>query len=191
MEFPKAHAERQAGISGTVRARNFTPEERVYIGRAIEAEIGKRQGRRTDTELPENVPEVGTETRAIAAERAGFGNDRTYRQAKEIVEAAEAEGGEFDTTGAATTSGDTREHEAEAEGKTAAAMLIREHGEEAHSIATNRAEEMKAVWRRGRLCGVLTHRRGRQGDRAARASGGGAAALRGLSGAAEPQGGVI
>ena len=27
---------------------------------------------------------------------------------------------------------------------TAAAMLIREHGEEAHSIATNRAEELKA-----------------------------------------------
>ena len=27
----------------------------------------------------------------------------------------------------------------------AAAMLIREHGEEAHSIATNRAEELKAA----------------------------------------------
>ena len=27
----------------------------------------------------------------------------------------------------------------------AAAMLIREHGEEAHSIATNRAEELKAT----------------------------------------------
>ena len=51
------------------------------------------QGQRTDRELVEKVPQVsrGTETREAAAKLSGFGNDRTYRQAKEIVEAAEAE----------------------------------------------------------------------------------------------------
>lgn len=69
---------------------DFTPEERVYIGRAIEVVIGKRQGQRTDLEHVENIPQVvGEKSRTIAAGRAGFGNDRTYRQAKEIVEAAE------------------------------------------------------------------------------------------------------
>ena len=42
------------------------------IGIAIEAELGNRQGQRTDlTEPPENFPEVsGKETRQIAAEKA-------------------------------------------------------------------------------------------------------------------------
>ncbi len=73
--------------------KNFTPEERVYIGRSIEAKIGNRQGQRTDKELGENFHQVepGTKTFQVAATRAGFGNDRTYRQAKEIVEAAEAD----------------------------------------------------------------------------------------------------
>lgn len=70
--------------------KDFTPSERVAIGKAIEAEIGKRQGQRTDLELPENLPEVqpGAETREIAAEKAGFGNARTYQQAKKVVEKA-------------------------------------------------------------------------------------------------------
>ena len=55
-------------------------EERVYIGRTIEAAIGKRQGQRTDLGPVEKVPQVtGEKTRAIAASRAGFGNDRTPR----------------------------------------------------------------------------------------------------------------
>jgi len=68
--------------------KDFTPSERVAIGRAIEAEIGKRQGRRTDLEPVENLPQVppGTKTREIAAERAGFGNARTYQQAKKVTE---------------------------------------------------------------------------------------------------------
>jgi|DewCreStandDraft_4_1066084.scaffolds.fasta_scaffold112554_1 ParB family chromosome partitioning protein len=68
--------------------KDFTPSERVAIGRAIEAEIGKRQGQRTDLELVEDLPQVppGTKTREIAAERAGFGNARTYQQAKKVTE---------------------------------------------------------------------------------------------------------
>ena len=70
--------------------KNFTPEERVHIGRAVEERLGDRQRQRTD-KLVEKVPQVepGAKTRETAAKHAGFGNDRTYRQAKEIVEAAE------------------------------------------------------------------------------------------------------
>jgi N6-adenosine-specific RNA methylase IME4 len=76
----------------------FTPEERVYIGRAIELEIGNRHGgdRKTDQFQVEKVPlDPGQKTREVAARKSGFGNDRTYRQAKEIVEAAEAEPEKF------------------------------------------------------------------------------------------------
>jgi len=68
--------------------KDFTPSERVAIGRAIEAEIGKRQGRRADLEPVENLPQVppGTKTRELAAEKAGFGNARTYQQAKKVTE---------------------------------------------------------------------------------------------------------
>jgi len=68
--------------------KDFTPSERVAIGKAIEAEVGKRQGRRTDLEPVENLPQVppGTKTRELAAEKAGFGNARTYQQAKKVTE---------------------------------------------------------------------------------------------------------
>ena len=81
--------------------KDFTASERVAIAKAVEEEIGNRRGRRTDlkvqglgdllpTELPENFPEVsGKETRQIAAEKAGFGNETTYRQAKTVVEKAD------------------------------------------------------------------------------------------------------
>jgi ParB family chromosome partitioning protein len=84
--------------------KDFTPSERVAIAKAIEDEIGNRRGQRTDLksedqsdliehELPENLPEVeaGKETRQIAAAKAGFGNETTYRQAKTVVEHAEPE----------------------------------------------------------------------------------------------------
>lgn len=90
----------------------FTVTERVAIGEAVERMIGKRQGQRTDrkapgshaevpsqgasrnapaaevgNKLPQNFAEVpgGAETRKIAAEAAGFGNERTYEQAKEVA----------------------------------------------------------------------------------------------------------
>lgn len=80
--------------------KDFTASERVAIGKTIEAEIGSRRGQRTDLELPEYIPEVeqaalrpnlaevepGTETREVAARKAGFGNAKTYEQAKRVVD---------------------------------------------------------------------------------------------------------
>jgi len=70
--------------------KNFTPSERVAIGRSIEAEIGKRQGQRTDKGLPVNCAEVkpGVETREVAAAKAGFDSASTYERAKRVVEKA-------------------------------------------------------------------------------------------------------
>jgi broad specificity phosphatase PhoE len=60
----------------------------VAIAKAIEEAIGKRQGQRTDMQLQQNFAEVphGTQTRDVAAQKAGFGNPETYRQAKRVVE---------------------------------------------------------------------------------------------------------
>ncbi|HSA48447.1 MAG TPA: ParB N-terminal domain-containing protein [Candidatus Competibacteraceae bacterium] len=81
--------------------KDFTVSERVAIGKAVEAELGKRQGQRTDLanegqesllELPSNLKEVkGKETAQIAAEKAGFGSANTYRDAKAVTEHAAPE----------------------------------------------------------------------------------------------------
>ena len=104
--------------------KNFTPSERAAIGKVIELELGNRQGRRTDRELPENIPEVapGTETREVAARRAGFGNARTYEQAKkvvdhgapELVEAMDAR--EVSVSAAALIANEPKEKQAEVAG---------------------------------------------------------------------------
>ena len=67
--------------------KDFTPSERVAIAKAIEKQIGKRQGQRTDKQLRGKISEVGNgkRTREIAADKAGFGNDTTYRQASKVV----------------------------------------------------------------------------------------------------------
>jgi protein gp37 len=68
--------------------KDFTPSERVAIGKAIEELIGSRQGQKSDDLLVEISPQVGSspKTREVAAKAAGFGNDFTYRQAKKVVE---------------------------------------------------------------------------------------------------------
>lgn len=67
--------------------KDFTISERVEIGRALEAEIGRRKGQRTDLRVPEKFPEVrGRDTRDVAAEKAGFGNGKTYEQAKKVLD---------------------------------------------------------------------------------------------------------
>lgn len=64
------------------------------------AELGKRQGQRTDLAktgqpdliggIPQNFAELpGKETLEVAATKAGFGNKETYRQAKAVVTQAE------------------------------------------------------------------------------------------------------
>lgn len=55
--------------------KDFTVSERVEIGKALEAELGNRNGKRP----PENFPEVRKgDTRDLAAKAAGFGNGKTY-----------------------------------------------------------------------------------------------------------------
>jgi protein gp37/ParB-like chromosome segregation protein Spo0J len=70
--------------------KDFTPSERVAIGKAIEELIGSRQGQSDDASLVEKFPQVaeGAKTREVAAKAAGFGNDKTYRDAKKVVEEA-------------------------------------------------------------------------------------------------------
>jgi len=73
--------------------KDFTPSERVAIAKAIEEAIGKRQGQRTDRGLPRNCAEVapGTETRELAAQKAGFGSKDSYERARRVVERGEPE----------------------------------------------------------------------------------------------------
>ena len=68
---------------------NFSTSERVAIGRAIEARYAGRLGtnQHSSKEGPQNFAEAaGQETRAIAAQQAGFANHETYRQAKKVVD---------------------------------------------------------------------------------------------------------
>lgn len=85
--------------------KDFNVSERVEIGKAVEAElkaIGERRGRPrqeregqgtlVEEEIPVNLPEFESgETREIAAKKAGFGSDKTYRDAKTVTEHAEPE----------------------------------------------------------------------------------------------------
>jgi hypothetical protein len=69
--------------------KNFTPSERVAIAEVVRAEIGSRQGRRTDQAQPvDRGPQVGPgeKTRDIAAQKAGFDSSHAYRLAKTVVE---------------------------------------------------------------------------------------------------------
>lgn len=85
--------------------KDFTPSERVAIGKAVEEELGKieRRGRPKaesseqgelieEGEIPDNYPELsGQESREIAAKKAGFGSEFTYRDAKTVTEKATPE----------------------------------------------------------------------------------------------------
>ncbi len=67
--------------------KDFTPSERVAIAKAVEREIGNRRGQRND-KLVASWPQVGAgrKTREIAAERAGFTSDQSYRRAVKVIE---------------------------------------------------------------------------------------------------------
>jgi len=72
-------------------AKPVTVSERVAIGRAIEERLGERRGRPSENVQNSAQFDAGTKTRALAAERAGFGNHQTYRQAKAVVESGSPE----------------------------------------------------------------------------------------------------
>lgn len=68
--------------------KEFTPSERVAIAEALRSAIPERRGK----DNPQNVAELkGEESRDIAADKAGFSNHETYRQAKAVVEHATPE----------------------------------------------------------------------------------------------------
>ena len=65
-----------------------TVSERVEIGKALEGELAQRVGVNQHTkEGMENFPHPQGATRDIAAKAAGFGNGKTYEQAKMVVDA--------------------------------------------------------------------------------------------------------
>ncbi|MBF0263547.1 MAG: ParB N-terminal domain-containing protein [Magnetococcales bacterium] len=74
--------------------KDFTHSERVAIGKEVEAFLGDRRkfnadgGPRHTGTIQENFPEskAGQQTRDVAAKVAGFGNGKTYQQAKQVVE---------------------------------------------------------------------------------------------------------
>ena len=68
--------------------KDFTPSERVAIAEAVRAQLGNRQGDRTD--LGPNGHK-SARTREIAAKRAGFGGHTTLQRAKAVVDHAEPE----------------------------------------------------------------------------------------------------
>lgn len=66
--------------------KDFTISERVAIGEQLERILGERRGRPSE-EISKNFYELkGQRTDELAAEKAGFGNHVTYRQAKEIID---------------------------------------------------------------------------------------------------------
>lgn len=74
--------------------KDFTYSERVAIGEAIEAELGERRGNPEfgADPIPENFPALPKgDTRDLAAKAAGFGNGKTYEQAKKVANEAAPE----------------------------------------------------------------------------------------------------
>lgn len=69
--------------------KDFTVSERVEIGKALEGELAAKAAQRKKSgvaNLPENFPEGVGDTRDLAAKAAGFGNGKTYEQAKSVVD---------------------------------------------------------------------------------------------------------
>lgn len=65
--------------------KDFTVSERVAIADAVMAELGRRQGQRTDRHT-HNCAEVPSgETRKIAAKQSGIGSHATYERAKSVI----------------------------------------------------------------------------------------------------------
>lgn len=70
--------------------KDFTPSERVAIAEAVRLQLGDRRGPNQYSATNEDVqkiahPRTSVRTREVAAERAGFGNAETLRQASTVV----------------------------------------------------------------------------------------------------------
>lgn len=126
--------------------KDFTVSERVAIGRALEELIGERRGR-PSADIVENFPqfEGGVKTRDLAAQKAGFGNARTYQQAKSVVESgtpelvAALESGKVSVSAAADVATLPRDQQTEIVARGEKEIL-----EAAKAIRTEKAEAKKA-----------------------------------------------
>ena len=68
-------------------SKDFTPSERVAIAKAIEQQIGNRRGQRRTGNVGQKLQTLTPARRPVTPpQRAGFGNDETYRQAAKVVE---------------------------------------------------------------------------------------------------------
>lgn len=68
--------------------KDLTPSERVAIAEAVRTAMPERRGK----DNRRNIPKwKGRDSQQILAERVGFGNPETYRQAKAVVEHATPE----------------------------------------------------------------------------------------------------
>jgi hypothetical protein len=64
--------------------KDFTPSERVAIGRTLEKEIGERRGRPSKTAA--NAADIQGKTADHVASQIGFGSEETYGRAKKVVD---------------------------------------------------------------------------------------------------------
>lgn len=74
--------------------KDFTPSERVEIGRALEGELREKAEARMKSGVAnpsENFPEGVGRTKDLAAKAAGFGNGKTYEQAMAVVDSGSPE----------------------------------------------------------------------------------------------------
>ena len=100
--------------------KDFTQSERVAIGKAIEESLAGRVGRPSKEEITQNFAELkGKESSEIAAQKAGFSNKETYRQAKNVVDngvpelVQKMDDGEMSIYAASNIAGLPRERQAE------------------------------------------------------------------------------
>ncbi|MBF0098766.1 MAG: ParB N-terminal domain-containing protein [Magnetococcales bacterium] len=139
--------------------KDFTPSERVAIGRAIEEFLGDRRrfnadgGPKADGAIQENFPESkpGQQTRDIVAGKAGFGNAKTYQQAKSVVsqgtpELVEAmDRGDVSISAAATIAKlpPTEQQAVVAGGKDAALERVRQVREAKNASVVSQANQIR------------------------------------------------
>ena len=136
-------------------AKPFTVSERVAIGRAIEERLGERRGRPSENVQNSAQFDAGTKTRALAAERAGFGNHQTYRQAKAVVESGSPElveavdEGEVSVSAAAEIARQPHDEQREIVARGRDEIETAKPFTESESVAIGRAIEERLAGRQG------------------------------------------
>lgn len=121
--------------------KDFTYSERVAIGAAIEAELKGRLGVNQHSEGKENFPDPPQgQTRDLVAKATGFGNGKTYEQAKKVVQEAAPElvdamdRGEASVSAAAALLSTSKENQAKVAGEGKKAIQSAAKQAKAHKI---------------------------------------------------------